>query len=103
MVHPQSEVVFENIPKKVLHSSISISNLTNKKVAFKVFSSQKWLTSKIKTTSPKLYVVKPNQDILDPNQTIKAEFHMQPLVIFLSLALSHRIISHLRQMQMTSS
>jgi hypothetical protein len=50
-----------------MKASITIDNIFNQNVAFK-----------IKTTQPKFYVVKPNQGVLDKNQSIIIDITLQP-------------------------
>jgi len=64
-VNPDSLVLFDDVTKKASTTFVSLRNITSRRVAFK-----------IKTTSPKDYIVKPNSGIILPNDTKKIEFTM---------------------------
>lgn len=67
-VTPNDYVFFDDVPKGSSISYVTMKNLTSRRVAFK-----------IRTTSPKGYVVKPNNGIIGPNETKKIEFTMNPV------------------------
>lgn len=67
-VIPHDYVLFDDIPRGPSTSFVTMKNLTSRRIAFK-----------IRTTSPKGYVVKPNNGILGPNEQKKIEFVMQPV------------------------
>ena len=61
-LEPSSELGFKGPFDKVSLATFTISNPTEKRIAFK-----------IRTTAPKQYCVKPNSGILDPIKSIKVE------------------------------
>jgi vesicle-associated membrane protein-associated protein B len=65
-VSPSDLVLFEDVPNKSSIAFVTIKNLTSRRVAYK-----------IKTTSPKGYVVKPNSGVIFPKESKKIEFSMQ--------------------------
>jgi len=58
---------FEDVPKKSCISSVRIRNIFSSNIVFKV-----------KTTAPKAYVVKPNQAVLAPGESMEVQFCMNP-------------------------
>ena len=66
-IYPPNEVYFDYIPKKTLPSKLSLSNLIDQKVAFK-----------IRTNQPTNYVVRPSEGVLDSKMTTIIEIIMQP-------------------------
>jgi hypothetical protein len=65
-VDPQYEITFKPIPGRNTIQSMKIKNMSRKRVAYK-----------IKTTSPKSYIVRPNQGILQIGGRIDIEFTLQ--------------------------
>lgn len=66
-VNPKSKLVFNYVPKKTNISFISIKNISNGVVAYKV-----------KTNRPQSYLVKSHEGILTQDQTCEVEITMQP-------------------------
>lgn len=64
---PESEVMFNYVPKKYLNSSIRLVSTTDQPLAFK-----------IKTNVPICYLVKPHIGYLPPRSTIDISITMQP-------------------------
>ena len=67
-IKPESIIEFEFSPLCTVTSTLSIKNIVDFSIAFKV-----------KTTAPKSYVVKPNQGILSPDEGKDLTVIMQPL------------------------
>ena len=70
-MRPESIVEFEFSPRCTSTSTLTLKNIVNMNIAFKV-----------KTTAPKSYIVKPNQGILAPNESRELTITMQPLPDF---------------------
>jgi vesicle-associated membrane protein-associated protein B len=64
-VNPNDLVLFDDVTKKASSTFVTLRNITSRRVAFK-----------IKTTSPKEYIVKPNSGIINANDSKKIEFTM---------------------------
>ena len=70
-MRPESIIEFEFSPRCTAYSTLTLQNIVNINIAFKV-----------KTTAPKSYIVKPNQGILAPNESRELTITMQPLPDF---------------------
>lgn len=67
-IAPGTEVAFDYYPNKYLSAQISLKNITNSVVAFK-----------IKTNAPQSYIVKPHTGLVTPYQTAFVVVTMQPV------------------------
>lgn len=63
-VEPKAYLDFEAEDNKLAHASLSIKNLTQQEIAFKVLCQSKY---KIKTTAPQLFQVKPSYGAITSN------------------------------------
>lgn len=66
-IDPENELRFVNSRDNQLKAYLTISNVSQGNVAYKV-----------KTTAPRYYVVKPNQGILDRGQRINIDITLIP-------------------------
>ena len=69
ILEPDSFIEFDFSPKITSTSTLSIKNIISQNIAFKV-----------KTTAQKSYIVRPNQGIINPNDTQELIITMQPLL-----------------------
>ena len=57
---PTDDVVFEFVPNETITSTLELVSLSESNVAFKT-----------KTTAPKVFLIRPNQGVVGPGQTVK--------------------------------
>lgn len=58
-ITPNDEVVFEFVPNETITSILELVSLAGTNVAFK-----------LKTTAPKVFLIRPNQGVLAPGETV---------------------------------
>mmetsp|Transcript_9242 Transcript_9242/g.8121 ORF Transcript_9242/g.8121 Transcript_9242/m.8121 type:complete len:186 (+) Transcript_9242:46-603(+) len=67
LITPDQEIAFNYVPKKYLTSSMTLKNMTEKHVLFK-----------IKTNQPACYLVKPHTGTISPQTEVQIAITMQP-------------------------
>jgi len=66
-ISPDAHLTFKGPFNEVVTSILTLQNITNEKVCFKV-----------KTTAPRRYCVRPNSGLIDPGQTMEVSIMLQP-------------------------
>jgi len=66
-ISPDAHLTFKGPFNEVVTSILTLQNITNEKVCFKV-----------KTTAPRRYCVRPNSGMIDPGQTMEVSIMLQP-------------------------
>ncbi|ALC43406.1 fan, partial [Drosophila busckii] len=69
VVDPPSEIVFEGPFNRAVCKKVMVFNPCNYRVAFK-----------LKTTTPRLFFVRPNVGLIKPNESFTIDIFMHPLV-----------------------